>query len=626
MPSREQLEIALRNADKAGANEDATQLANALRDLGPVDNTMVTSASSGLEINPESIPTDIPIPGSNANLGGVGFLLKKANEQPAFAGRLTGDVTGGLVGDAVARSALGRVPGGNLLARPLGRAVARTGISSALSGLGSSLGDLWDQARDAIRGNKEIDLDFGRARDAGVEDASFALGGQAVGELVGAGKRALFNHNVSPEVEAADTALKNTGVPGAGLRLGQRKESQLLLDAESATASGLFGGKRIRESRAANEDAVQLLMDNLVTKVSGDIEKLTPGQRGQVIFDAISDGESAFKAATSEGYASIDRKVSEAIGDANPNVVNITAVKEASKKAQARLFLKPGAAKRITSKLSKEPDQVTFARAQQIRSDILGELRDAAATPGQKNKTGKMRLVVNEISRTMDDTLMKTAEDLGVADDLLAVNKQFKEGKKKFNNKLLQRQITRLENNPESIVQILNTGGPNVAKVLKRSVNKKAWKQVQGALLQSHVEKGPGGLISYIESAKGDRTFSRIFDKSHRDDLEKLANVIVKSQQQGSGSVGLKWKQFSAIESSGRGAQIASAAGAWSLIHPLLAAPILLGPPVFARIAADPVMVRRLTQVARANSRTPVSVRVFTQIATFADEVEKELR
>lgn len=581
-------------------------------------------------------------------IGAVGEFATK--DVPEWAAkpetqRMAVETAGGVVGGLVAP----QIQGGRLAAQGLKGVInlaSRMFVSGAGESVGSVASEQFDPSQDPT----------GRAYEA--------MGRGVVGEMgagvLERGAKKIFGPSQylrEGGVEAAEWISERGGRLTPGL-ISDNYFTNLL---ENASEAAFFGGKGIRDVRAHATEVAKQSIDDF----AGSFMKIAnKTDVGDVVHNIISGKTEAFKVAASAKYKEVDRlmaaqysdvmreavKKSETVFDVDGKPMEIVTQAIDKKLVRGGVDLRKlkntardimnanesglgdATLRRITKRILEKDDVVSFADAQNLRSDLIG-----VGSTGTDLIKGKASGSAKHMAKALDKDMALSAKNMG--DDALSAwrdaNKFWKTGKAEFNSTFVKGIVKR---DPDAVVDyILAIKHPGRIQGLKTMVgghNTPAWKAVQGKFLEKFLgaastkthrvigdEVGEeariisgGALVNQLNKFNKSN-LSALFSREERRNLSRAAEALAFSQ----GEVGRKLSGSLAIQAAQIGASRQAMESVLSLTMAIGrgATGILMTPVAVFRLFTSKTGSRLLTKGFRAPTGSKAASRAISQLLTY---------
>ncbi|MGI9489168.1 MAG: hypothetical protein ACR2RF_25435 [Geminicoccaceae bacterium] len=330
---------------------------------------------------------------------------------------------------------------------------------------------------------------------------------------------------------------------------------------QNVAESSLFGGGRLQAVRGKAIDiagkAVERFTDNLAPNLSRE-------ETGTLVQDLIEGGAAAFKAVARGGFKQVDNLlVSGTAASAKqggpgvvPRIVDITEAKKIASDALTRRGLKQPETERIARQILDRPDKVTFAEAQELRSDLLLVSRTI-----QELIPGQAKTLSRRTSPLIDSAMSQAAKQLNPQALVVwrTANRFWKKGIEDFNSRFVK---TLLNKDPELVVDTFaRRGAVNPVRRVRNLVNKTdpdAWPAVQQQFVTGLIQKASttgelsGRTLSRQIRAFGNDTLKELFPNAvTRNRFRLLARTLeitqAKAGAEGIGRVAIQLMQPGAV-------------------------------------------------------------------------------
>ncbi len=540
-----------------------------------------------------------PVPREELRQRNEDLFLKEGMEsgniepvEPGFIERFRADLpqaAGGLVGAAAferaARPLTSKIP--NPLLQLLARGGAAVGGAVLGGAGGTGFKQLYRMTRPGAKPETISDL-YTEQLIAGLEEGASELAGRGLAKGLGIAGRAFGRRIVAPGAKAAAKLLQKSDL---GITLAQATDNRLIDLMESVAEGSLVGGGGLQKLKTilipkALKKAVGSLSDDFARAMG----KLTPEEAGDVLLDALTEKNTAFKRASRSIYKQVDKLVKRSgqTGD----IVDVGALK---KFAEGKLKSKVNVLRSTTGDTLLEsilalPDRITFKQATSLRSALLTQARTMSATKDVALGATK------QLAKLTDGAIEKGGKQLsGDALDMWRfANKFHREGKEVFNSKIIKSLSKTLVDNPEKAVpRIFQKNATKQIKLLKNTVDEPTWDVLKSAYIESLLQKSQSETGDFIGGkflkSLDDEVLKATFDSAEIASIKELGNAAELLQRPASG-----------FGSTGRIVVAMTQAGAITgsafTKKPGLAAKILLTPYALARISTNKVWSKLLIE------------------------------
>lgn len=435
---------------------------------------------------------------------------------PQQIGGLIGGLTLGGVGTAI---------GGPVVGIP---------ASAAGAGIGGFLGETYEQF---TKGEKPS---VALARDAGIEEASWDLGGNLV--LKGLGKTLRFGADKlgftskdAPDAnKAAEAFLQQYG---SSLPAGQRTGKNIFTALEGITTTpatyDLFrakekeienalvtGSKDILKSLAKSPELDMALRTNTSSQYSS----------GQILQNFIKQGQDALSKAVDPIYRDI-------FTDKASRVSMFSVRQYADKLLSDPAALTKGQ-RAILEEMRTLPPQVDVPLLHQIRSRWLAENRDKYASRVSSEKDSRAAGTISDLISKFDEAMDASASKTLSKDSLKKyrdVTKTYREGIQGLQTDAIQEALTK---NPEDVGGLLFAAGKETPTLdLFKSItaasklSKKPSNEIVDALRYGYLEamiNTPENMLKFAKNLEQDKafanTYNRLFSNTPQDAAIKKMN------------------------------------------------------------------------------------------------------
>lgn len=500
-----------------------------------------------------------------------------------------------------------------------GGLLARMGLLAG-TGAGSSLGS---EVIDPSSGPGEA---AGRAIKSGAFNAATEAVGGGLAKAGGKVASGLFK-----PTPAGAAAAKAIEAEGGVLTPALQSESRLAKNIESVAESSFGGSETIANTRAA---ATQAALKPIERFVDGMRSGFSREELGGIAQEALEGKAEAFKAAASVAYGEVDKVLKATPAAAGQPAVGVSL---RGLKSTAESMLKSGLPSSNAGRQLREvlalPDEVSFQKAAEIRSDLINPVSETGKLLVGKAK-GQVKRLAALADRAMDESFATASVGRRAQGEALRLwreaNALYKEGAELFNAKMVKALVTK---EPEAVVQaITQAQKPGTIRRLKSAVgDEKVWRGIQGEFLSDLLTKNTdtagdiargtqvsGQKISTALKNFGDPALKELLGAPQADAFKRMVKVLERSQQRtGAGLGGLNFRGGT----EGLGLGLALAGNPQGIV-------IALTPTVIAKLFTNPRSVRVLTQGFNAPAGSAEATRAMAQLtamlATDAPEPQPE--
>ena len=400
---------------------------------------------------------------------------------------------------------------------------------------------------------------------------------------------------------------------------GLLQEGQLIDLLENVSELSLIGSGSIRTAREGAETIAASGVDDFVKnfKVATDNNEL----------GVLTDDLNAFRAASKTKYGAVDKALRRT---QNAAAVNILDLKKFADKELDKIGLKTENEDiiRFLNDIKKNPNNLTFKAANEIRSDLLEISREFTGKGLGKKKQRLSNELAKKITTAMDEAPLPN-ETMQLYKD---ANKFYREGAEIFNNKLFTKII---ENDPELVYKSIVAAGDRPTLVKKtfaiidsrikdRITKNKLKNSIRGQFLEDSISKSQKSIGQYgleLDASKLNNFISKnkmttdaMFSKPQLNELQRMVNALAFTQgrlkKRGGlpGAIFIQMKQSGAVMTlagAGTGAAVGGLPGAASII---------LAPEVLAKAFTSPKIVKLLTTGFKYDQSQSAAGRTFRQI------------
>ena len=484
--------------------------------------------------------------------------------------------------------------------------------------VGAGLGGATGRGLQAII-DPDDEFTFGEfARVFGEEAALEAI---SVG-TVGAGRRLLggARKTLIPEAKRLSAQLveagQRAGVKGRrvitkGLRRAQTRllpaqfsENQLIDTIQGVGEGSLVGSNVLFQFKRGQKVALKQLEKELAETFLGGAEKRGNAEVGAILFDTITGKQKAFKETASQLYGVVD----ELAGNVRVGTSTLKnfAQSEIDRAAKAAGVGQTPTSRTLLNRIVKLDDTIDFKTAQDLRSGLLDITRKAEA---KLTRDPKALGLAKQLSGRVDASMRKAAGE-GTGDLLRAFNRAnnfFKAGRKRFNDKVIERLTRKIVDEPEVAARaIFQPRSSRQIQLVRKVAGKKTFNELRSTWLEQLLkdsaskevgEEGELLGVTFLNKFNnmGDDTLNVIFTppqiKQIRD-LGKTAAILQKK----TGGVGGSLKILQGVAAFGLVASPLLPEGEFRRLSGTASGMILLGPAVIARMMTNPASARLLSE------------------------------
>lgn len=430
------------------------------------------------------------------------------------------------------------------------------------------------------------------------------VGGQALirgGAFVGSKLAPVLRPGVKEAVEAvqpafgeAPTLRRSKWNPFRSLFKGEKQqvltpasatESITLDNLEAIAEQSFFGGGRIIRAKELTDDVITKLVDDFAEGLRGPAAAGLKTEVGDLIFDAVRGGSDAFSAAGRGMYAQVDNLIGTA-------KVNIRPMKRTAERLLSEAEEGLLGTERVTllTEFLKKADDIPFAQAQTIRSDLLASARPGGELTGTQAQ-GVAKLLAKQTDNAMENSISGISP--AAVQAYRNANKFWKEGKAVFNSGFIKGLI---KSDPSVAVnKILQADRPGQIHLLRKAVDDpEVWKKIQGTFVDKMIKAGVSDEVTqHLSGSKllrairthGPEMLQALAPKGELKPLQQFAKALALSQ---------------ARQPGGKGARVIIALGqagalgkvAWTGDPDAASVAILVGPFGIARMLTNPAVNR----------------------------------
>tara|TARA_R100000995_G_scaffold83896_1_gene61022 strand:- start:2 stop:2092 length:2091 start_codon:yes stop_codon:yes gene_type:complete len=369
---------------------------------------------------------------------------------------------------------------------------------------------------------------------------------------------------------------------------------------ENISEKSIFAGGKIVKARKGGETALTNELNILIDNLS---DTATRTDAGELAIGAVQNSLDNFRAIAKIKYDKLS-KTAEGVA------VDVTKSKrlanELLKRTEIVKKLLPETRK-VLQTVAGIPNKVTFAVANDIRSELLGVTRASTEMIKGKAQANAVRLVkelTNDIDATIDSVSAVSPQLRSLYD---SAQRFYRVGAKKFNNKVLRR-LT--EKAPEEIYKtLIKPRRPSTIQALSSSLKltkdkelkKELFDSLKGTLIgdiageSNRLKGGLDGTYILKELDKyGDDVLSQLFKPNELNNLRDVLRSLSVAQKKSVGE-GVPGAIF---------IQLGQAGAAFGLFSGILTAPsaaILFGPAVVSELFTNPKFIRFIKKGFRLN-------------------------
>ena len=369
---------------------------------------------------------------------------------------------------------------------------------------------------------------------------------------------------------------------------------------ENISEKSIFAGGKIVKARKGGETALTNELNILIDNLS---DTATRTDAGELAIGAVQNSLDNFRAIAKIKYDKLS-KTAEGVA------VDVTKSKrlanELLKRTEIVKKLLPETRK-VLQTVAGIPNKVTFAVANDIRSELLGVTRASTEMIKGKAQANAVRLVkelTNDIDATIDSVSAVSPQLRSLYD---SAQRFYRVGAKKFNNKVLRR-LT--EKAPEEIYKtLIKPRRPSTIQALSSSLKltkdkelkKELFNSLKGTLIgdiageSNRLKGGLDGTYILKELDKyGDDVLSQLFKPNELNNLRDVLRSLSVAQKKSVGE-GVPGAIF---------IQLGQAGAAFGLFSGILTAPsaaILFGPAVVSELFTNPKFIRFIKKGFRLN-------------------------
>lgn len=536
---------------------------------------------------------------------------------------LIGSVLGGMIGGA--SGAVTPIPGGMMAGSVAGTA-AGTSIGSSARQLYRGLTE-----EPVVPAQPTGEFLKGQAKDV-AEQSAWDLAGNLAFKGITLGYRSLVPKAVPKIAEGGAEAQALMKEYGGSLTPGQIAPSAPISRIEGTLKSGILSKGVVEGQYAAQDATLKAIRDSFLKP-----DRLDPIQRGQIFIDAINGGNKALDQAASKLYGELDN-----IAVSTGASVNISPVKTLASSIldQQKRIGNVGLTDQggeILNKLAAGNTSLSFADAHVLRSSLLSRARGLDSGDLAKKNINDF---VDVLNKQMESGAKTAGGDLW--DKYRNVSNFYKSSINRLNDDYIKDLI---KQKPESIGDALYTAG-NVTGVTKarialrraaaldKSIDYKATMDTikEGfveSLLTSRNKLTKEGetqgvaLLKDFEEKKMKHTIDAMLTPEFSSKLKTFAEASMLAQSRPESVLPILTSMVQASAVVGLGGYVIGKGDPDALG---LAAPIILGPRVMAKLLIKPGMVDKLILASTAvPGKTPISKGFITKLISEMIKTKEEV-
>lgn len=529
-----------------------------------------------------------------------------------------GSIIGGIAGGA--SGAASPIPGGMMAGSALGTALGTS--------IGSSGREIYRQLSEesAVKPQTTSQFLIGQGKDV-AEQVAYDIAGNVIAKGLGKGYRALFPKEAVKIEAGAEEAQKLMQTHGASLTPGQIAPKSTVGRIEGTLQSGILSKGVIEGKYEAQDAALKSIRDSFL-----NVDRMSPLERGNIFIDAIKGGNKALDESAHKMYSELDvmAKQSGATVDVSP-VKNIASdiLKQQARIGNVGLTEQGG---EVLNKVASGNKVLSFADAHALRSALLarGRLLEAG-DPAAKN--------ISDFVGVLNTQMEKGAS---VNPDLFNkyknVSSFYKGSMQRLNDDYIKNLVKK---NPEDIGAALYQSG-NVTEINKAKIALRRaaaldktidYKTKVDSIKEGFIEslltsrnkltkEGETQGISLLkdfEDAKMKHTIDALLTPEYAAKLKTFAQASQMAQSRPTSVMPI----LTAMVQAGAVMSIGGyALGKGDPESIGLAAPIIIGPKVMAKLLIKPGMVDKLILASKAiPGQTPISKGFITKLVA---EIVKE--
>jgi hypothetical protein len=445
----------------------------------------------------------------------------------------------------------------------------------------------------------------------GAEEAIETIENQRKKIIAAGGDEKIYKNKIQ------DAALTGQLTPGL------LQEGQLIDLLENVSELSLVGSGSIRTAREGAETIAASGVDDFVKnfKVAGDNNEL-----GVLFQKVLTDDLNAFKATSKVKYKAVDK----ALARTNPEAVSILDLKKFADDELKKVGLKGENQEiiKFLNDIKRNKNNLSFANANEIRSDLLEISREYTGKTLGKKKQGLAKQLAQQLTDAMDNAIIPD-ETMSLYKD---ANKFYREGAEIFNNKLFTKII---ENDPELVYKSIVAAGDRPTLVKKTfniidnrikdvATKNKLKNSIRGQFLEDAISKSQKTIGQYgleLDASKLNNfiqknmmTTNAMFTKPQLNELQRMVNALAFTQGRLKKRGGLPGAIFIQMKQSGAIMTLAGAGTGAAVGGLPVAASVILAPEVLAKAFTNPKIVRLLTTGFKYDQTQSAAGRTFRQI------------
>ena len=537
------------------------------------------------------------------------------------------------IGALAGTLALGRIIPGPADDIAIGARLLRGAGQAVAAGLGGATGKALQQIADP-------DAEFNTAELAKVGIEEFVLEGVSLGLAVPA--KRLIGGAKRTAIEGAERLSKR--LTSAGRRLGiktrflpaQFSENQLIDTLQGVGENSLVGSNAVFQFKRGQLRTATDIVDTLSDTISRGSKNRSLDEMASLVIDAVEDKGISHSVAASKLFGAVDVVSAGAKVDMRSVKTLAREISERAAKAgnigQTETSL--GLLKRVATDID---DFTSFETAQDVRSGLLDILRK-----GQSKLTPDPKAIgiVRRITPEVDAAMSQAARNAGAEVEPLwrRANQFYKAGKKRFNNKMLNKLMKDLPDRPEIITKIFKPNARTSLLRVKKAVGPKVFQELKGTYIEQIVRESSKidpSVFAGVGDSVGNKILKRFNDlgkdtieaafttkeaQAIRDSARILGIVQAKTGGQagalrfvqGTALAGIIAAPFIPSERVGRGITVSSGV-------------LLLGPAVLGKLMTKPSFARLLSEGFKAKPGTQQAVALAARLARNVLQARKEI-
>jgi hypothetical protein len=406
----------------------------------------------------------------------------------------------------------------------------------------------------------------------------------------------------------------------------QFSENELIDTLQGIGEGGLIDPGVLTRYKKGQIVAAMSIIDDASDSISRGVKNMSPQEMANLLMDTIEDKGVSHSLVAKKLYGAVD----VAIGDTKVSLIDTVAeAKKILERAEkARKIGMSGEANALLEKMVGSTDNiVSFETAQDIRSGLLDIVRKGSSklAPDPKSVSIAQRLV-----SSIDDAMQQVAKDAGpeAYSKWRRANWFYKAGKERYHNKLINKLMRDLPDNPDAARAIFKNE-ENILRV-KKAIGPAKFQDVKKAwfdsLISDSMLKSPADVTSVTGigdpvGAKILKQFNGIgqpaldaaFTKAEQTNIREAARILATIQARTGGHSGaLRFVQGTALASVVASPLYSDLPGGRAALAG--SGVILIGPTVLSRMMTKPWFSRWLSEGYKAMPGTQQYVTFATRL------------